>query len=318
MAKPTKIILIIAGIFIVLIVVLWILLNMPISSSNSVSDLRSSLPPAAVSGESQSFYETGSAGYAEKVASTVMPSIATPAADEAAVSTSGTTVDRLIIKTGQLSITVKDVNDTLAQITNFAIQNKGFVVSSQNYKIENAPYAIITIRIPVEIFDKGFTSLKSMGELKSESIQGQDVTEEYVDLDAQLNNLQATEKRFLAILERTGNIPDVLEVERELKNIRSEIERMQGRIKYLKESASMSTITVNLSTDPSVLPTFEDKDKWKPVAIIKQAFRSMLDALKVVANLIIWIVIYLPVWLVIALVIYFIYRLIKWLKRKKI
>lgn len=219
--------------------------------------------------------------------------------------------ERMIIKTGSLSMVVKDVNEVIVGITKYALDNDGFVVYSNIYKSGITPAGEVTVRIPANIFDTGVGEIKRMGEIKSESVNGQDVTEEYVDLDLQLKNLRAAENQFLQIMNRAVKIEDVLAVQRELTNVRGQIESIQGRMKYLSQSAEMSTLTVYLSTDPNVLPTLDPENKWKPWAQVKDAARSLVEIAKGFANLIIWLVVYLPVWMVVGLVIWLVWRKLK-------
>lgn len=223
--------------------------------------------------------------------------------------------DRMIIKTGSLSMVVKDVTESVANITKYAMDNGGFVVYSNIYKSGIIPAGEVTIRIPADIFDTGVGEIKLMGEIKSESVNGQDVTEEYTDLDARLQNLQASEKQFLQIMNRATKIEDVLAVQRELTSVRGQIESIQGRMKYLSQSVDLSTLTVYLSTDPNELPTLDPENKWKPWAEVKNAARSLVELGKGLVNFIIWLVVYLPLWLVIFGLVWF-GR--KWWKKRKI
>lgn len=222
--------------------------------------------------------------------------------------------ERLIVKTGTLSMVVDNVAEAIAKITDYANSNGGFVVTSGISKFGVAPTGNITIRIPVDVFDAGFEEVKNFGEVEEQTVSGQDVTEEYVDLEAQLSNLKATEAQFLEIMKRAVEIEDVLNVQRELTYIRGQIDSLEGRMKYLRESAAMSTLTVHLSTDASALPVIEDDDEWKPLGVIKDAIRSLIEVSKFFVNFIIWLVIYIPLWLIIGLVVWGIRRYLK--KRK--
>src|SRR3990167_7058950 len=188
--------------------------------------------------------------------------------------------DRMIIKTGSLAMVVEDVKAGVAIITQYAEKKGGFVVSSNVNKQGVAPYGEITIRIPSKLFDKGVADLKTMGEVESEQVNGQDVTEEYVDLTSQLKNLRAAEDQFLFIMKQATQINDILAVQRELTNIRGQIERIQGQMKYLEQSAKLSTISAYLSTDPDVLPAVDQQDKWTPWGQVKSAARSLLSVSK--------------------------------------
>jgi hypothetical protein len=226
------------------------------------------------------------------------------------------TPERLIVKNGQLSVVVKSVNEALAAVADYTTKQGGFVVSSNVYKNGLVPYGTITVRVPAAKFDQGITTVKNLGELISESANGQDVTEEYVDLDAQLRNLRATEVQFMAIMSKAVKISDVLDVQRELTNVRGNIERLQGRMKYLKQSADLSTITVNFSTDPGVLPSYDNSLAWKPWAQVKEAARALMEAGKKLINVLIWFVIFLPIWLLIAGVAWLIVLLVKKIWRR--
>ena len=220
--------------------------------------------------------------------------------------------ERMIIKTGSLSLVVEDVRDAIAQITTYAEANGGFVVSSNTYKYDLSLSGDVVIRIPSEVFDKGVGDVKALGEVTSESVYGQDVTEEFVDLEAQLTNLRATETQFLEIMKRAVEIEDVLAVQKELNWVRGDIERIEGRMKYLQESSTLSTLTVYLATDPAGLPIVDDEDTWKPIAVVKDAVRALIDAGQWVVNAGIWVVIYSPVWIAGLLLLWAMWKLAQW------
>jgi len=221
------------------------------------------------------------------------------------------TSERLIIKTADLSLVVKDVNEAIKAIGDFALKSQGFIVSSNIYKNGLVPYGEITVRVPSVKFDEDLNNVKGTGEVKSQRINGEDVTEQYVDLDSRLRNLQATESQFLKIMTQATKITDILAVQRELTRVQGEIEVIQGQMKYLRQSADLSSITVHLSTDPSSLPTFEDKDSWKPLAVVKAATRGLAAIGKALVNVIIWLVIFIPLWLLIILVIWGVTKIVK-------
>lgn len=231
-----------------------------------------------------------------------------PAPGEGSAAANVPAADRLIIKTGTVSMVVEEVRAAIKAISDYATAKGGFVVSSNVSKYDLAVSGDITIRIPSVVFEQGVSDVKAMGEVQSESVYGQDVTEEYVDLDAQLTNLRATEIQFLEIMKKAVKIEDVLAVQRELSSVRSEIERITGRMKYLKESASFSTLSVYLSTDPLSLPAIDD-DQWKPFAVLKDAVRSLIGEAQGLVDGLIWVVIYIPIWGFFALLIYGGYRL---------
>lgn len=219
--------------------------------------------------------------------------------------------NRLIIKTGSFSLVAHDVSEAATQITRFVEEKKGIIVSNQVYDVDTRPSATVVVRVPVQSFNEVISHIKGVGEVQSESVNGQDVTEEFVDLEAQLKNFRATETQFLEIMKRATQIQDVLAVQRELMNVRSSIESIEGRMKYLTESADYSTITVYLSSDSSSLPILDDSDEWKLVGEAKEALRSLVEFGKEFISIVIRIVVFAPVWGVVALVMWLIVRKIK-------
>lgn len=210
--------------------------------------------------------------------------------------------DRMIIKTGSLSIVVDDVKKSIEEITKYAEEKGGFLVTSDVSKYDIEVSGNVTIRVPSKILNETMTYVKTMGEIQNEHVDGRDITEEYTDLNAKLGNLQATEKQFLEIMKKAVRIEDVLAVQRELSYVRSEIEILEGRMKYLKESVDLSSLTIYLSTNPETLPVINQEDEWKPIAIFKEALRSLLDTGKTIVNGLIWLGVYLPIIAVLILI----------------
>ena len=212
--------------------------------------------------------------------------------------------ERMIIKTGSLSMVVDDVNKAIEEVIDYAEEKGGFLVSSNVNKYGLELQGSVTVRVPAEILDATVDTIKEMGDLESEYISGRDVTEEYTDLDSRLKNLKATEGQFLEIMKKAKEIEDVLAVQKELGNVRGDIEVITGRIKYLKDSVSLSSLSVHLSTDPSMLPVVDKEDKWKPLAVFKSALRSLLGTGQGLLNGVIWLGVYIPVIAVIGLVVW--------------
>ncbi len=205
--------------------------------------------------------------------------------------------DRLIIKNGSMSLVVDEVSVAVDQITQFTIEHGGFVVTSNIEQSGIRPSGFVTVRIPSDVFDTGLDAVRALGDVQSERVDGRDVTEEYVDLEAQQKNLEATEDQFLKIMKQAVKIADILSVQRELTNVRTQIERLDGRMKYLKESAAFSSLTIHLSSDPEDLPVLDGNNTWKPLATAKDALRDMLDVGVGIADAIIWALVYIPVWI---------------------
>jgi hypothetical protein len=220
--------------------------------------------------------------------------------------------ERLIIRTGQLSVVSKDVRKSVDEVSSFATSIGGFVVSSQVTGAVDNLSATLQIRVPVEKFQDSIDKAEKSGiRVTSKSMTGDDVTEDFVDTQARIKNLQASEAQFAEIMKNAQKITDVLEVQRQLERVRGEIEVAQGHAQYLEKSAKLSSITVYFATDESQLPVVDPVSSWSPLNIIKSAFRVLISVVQGLGTLLIWLVIFIPVWLLIAIVVYVIKRMLK-------
>jgi hypothetical protein len=184
-----------------------------------------------------------------------------------------------IIKTAGLTIEVDKINQSVEAISNIANRENGFVLNS-NFSEDSIgnKSANMTIRVPVEKFENTLQEIKQQAIFVAhESVNGRDVTEEFVDVQAQLINLRAEEKQFQTILQRAIKIEDVLAVTRELSRVRGQIERLEGRLRFLENQTDLSTITITLREQSDVvIPT----SKWRPLNVIRQTGRNIVDAMQ--------------------------------------
>lgn len=217
-------------------------------------------------------------------------------------------VMRKEIKTGTLALVVDDVFSSVEKVLGFVKTQNGFVVSSYISKDTRFPSASVSLRVPAANFDLSMTDLKKFGEVKSVQVQGQDVTEQYVDLEARLKNLRATEGQFSEIMKKAQKIEEILAVQAQLSQVRGEIESLEGRKKYLDQNVDYSVITLSLSTSEDQLPVIDSADQWKPLGVLKDAVRDLLDLGKGILNFVIWVLVFSPVWLVFLGVFYFVKR----------
>jgi hypothetical protein len=227
--------------------------------------------------------------------------------------------DRLIIRTGWMSITVADPEATVAEIGSLANGLGGWVVSTEMNEYSSGKQGSITIRIPAGAYDDAVASLKDLAvEVKSESSSSQDVTEEYVDLNARLGNLEATRDRVATFLDEADTVEEALAVNQELSRLEGEIEVIKGRMQYLSTSAAYSTITISVTPDLPNQPI--EVAGWRPQGVAKDAIETLAETLQGLANVVIWLAIYvLPMLLVIGLPIYFVVRLIRrWWRGRRV
>jgi len=224
---------------------------------------------------------------------------------------------RMVIKNASLSIVVEEPGTTLDAICDLAADLGGFVVSSNLYRMEvegglEVPQANITIRVPAEKLDQALVEIKSgAGQILNENISGQDVTQEYTDLESRLRNLVNAEQQLTEIMEQAYETEDVLSVYNRLVDVQEQIELIKGQMQYYEQSAALSAISVNIQANEAVQPL--KIGNWQPVGVAKRAIQALINTLELIANFLIWVALYI---LPVVLVLYFPIRWIwKGLKR---
>ncbi len=243
----------------------------------------------------------------ESPALNIGDSAAPKEASTAPAAEGGSPSERLVIKTGSLSLLVKEVRQSVDLMQKLATDFGGFVVDSQITIVDEKKQnlrATVTIRVPAEKFDETLKTLKDDAvKVTSERTSGQDVTEDYTDLQSRLRNLEATEAQLLKIMERAGEIKDVLSVQQELTRVREQIETTKGRIKFLEESAALSAVTANFATEAEELPIVEEG--WRPLATAKAALRALVSFGQAAADKLLYALVFFSPVIVVILIVWF-------------
>ncbi len=216
--------------------------------------------------------------------------------------------ERLIIRTANLSLIISDTDESIKTITEMVESNGGWVVGSNVYEYSDLKRGSITVRIPSTGFNSAIAAFKDLAiDVTNESISGQDVTDEFVDISLRLENLEATADRVRSFLDDATEVEDALAVNRELSRLEGEIELLKGRREYLSQSAQFSTITIELIPDALNQPI--EIAGWQPRGIAKQAIESLVDALQGFGEFAIWFVLFfLPMALLYGIPFYFVWR----------
>ena len=155
------------------------------------------------------------------------------------------TYEKKVIKNSYLRYETQDLDKTYNLIIQFVKQNDGFIQNDNSNKSGNRMSRNLEIRIPTSNFQRTIDSISNHVDFfDTKRISARDVTEEFIDLEARLKAKQTLEKRYLELLNKANNVKEMLEIERELSNIREEIEAKQGRLKYLNDQVSLSTLNV--------------------------------------------------------------------------
>ena len=173
-------------------------------------------------------------------------------------------VDRKIIRNAEITIEVPSTTDAQHEVTSIAETHGGFVVTSEAKQRESNDPAQRTldiklvVRVPSNQFGRAFDEIKKLaGNTPSENVTSQDVTEDFIDLEARIKTQKALEVQFLGIMRQAIKIADALEVQRQIAEVRTDIEKLEGRKRFLENRSSLSTINVNIQTPKPVIAVTE-------------------------------------------------------------
>lgn len=237
--------------------------------------------------------------------------------------------NRMIVKNADVKLTVKDTDIAIDRTTQIVGDSGGYIVSSrvwyQDYYGNNLKYASISIGVPVDEFEKVLSKLRGLAiKVEDETASGDDVTKQYVDLQSQLTNLEATRARIQDFLKDAKTVDEALRINQELSNVEGQIEQIKGQMNYLSDRSAYSTITINLEPEfPVLTPTPTSTPRptatpipWNPGETFTDAKNTVTVLYQGIANFLIWLgVVILPILLPPALILWGIW---KWLNRKPV
>jgi len=241
-----------------------------ISRSLDVYDAAPSFAPAApamepmpMAAEGFAFGSGGGSGFIEETM-----------ANQAAV-------ERLVIQNVDMSIVVPDPKARMSEIGDMAVEMGGFVVSSNLYQSIYGPNQIevpegnITIRVPSGRLDEALENIREGAvDIDHENRSGEDVTNQYVDLQSRLSAKQDAEAKLLEIMDDAVDAEDVLAIYLQVQNIQTEIEVLKGQIKYYEESAALSAISIRLVAEETVQPI--EIGGWKLQGTANDAIQDLI------------------------------------------
>ena len=238
--------------------------------------------------------------------------------------TASAEIERIVIKNANLTMAVEDPAVSVKKISDMAEEMGGFVVSSNTYRTTlssgaEVPRASITIRVPAERLTEAMEQIKSETDqpVMDETINSQDVTQDYTDLQSRLRNLESAEGQLQEIMKNAYKTDEVLSVYQQLTQVQEQIEVTKGRIQYYEQSAALSSIAVELLANAAVQPL--SVGGWQPAGIARQALQSLINVLQMLGNLLIYVVLLvLPVLLVILVPpVLVIWAILRWRVRRK-
>ena len=225
--------------------------------------------------------------------------------------------NRMIVKNADIRLLVEDTNSAIDRTTQIVGDSGGYIVSSrvwyQDYAQYQLKYASITLGIPVDEFERVLSRLRGLAvEVRDETASGDDVTDQYVDLQSQLVTLEATRERVQSFLDDAKTVDEALRINQELSNLDAQIEQIKGRMNYLNDRSAFSTITITLEPElpelePVVLPA---PQAWNPGLVLKDAVKVLTVAYQGIAEFVIWLgVVIVPILLPPALLLWGLWKL---------
>jgi len=144
-----------------------------------------------------------------------------------------------------VSLEVAHLDETASRLTRIAEMAGGFIADSSYAQAGSTPEGTFVLRVPAPRFADVLSQVESLGRVQQRRISGQDVTEEYIDLQARIRNLERYEQRLLAFVDRAAKVSDLLAIEQELARVRGEIEMLTGRARYLDRQVDLAAIGVS-------------------------------------------------------------------------
>lgn len=182
--------------------------------------------------------------------------------------------NRIVRKaTVNLQVGKGKLNDTISRATDAVTRHRGIYVSATTSVPDKGPASgQVTYRVPVDAFEATLGELKGLGAYRGERSSTEDVTDQYVDLSAQLAAWRAQERVYLRLLDRAKSISDVISVQNQLEQVQSNINRLQGQVDFLRDQSSYSTIQLDLS-EPGAATRAE------PASRFARAWATAVDGL---------------------------------------
>lgn len=217
-------------------------------------------------------------------------------------------VDKKIQRNANLTLEVKDINESIDDLNNIISSFNGEIISSNKGGFDyGQPYANIRLRVLSENLDSVLIEFKKLSsKVISENIYTNDVSEEFIDIEARLKIMKSTENRFNDLLSKSEKIEEIIQVEKELMRIRGDIESLEGRLNYLTKTTDTSEINLNINEQIPLTG-----ESWEINESFKSAFQNLSGFAKSFANLTINVIVFIPVILIAGILVFFLRKYIK-------
>lgn len=194
-------------------------------------------------------------------------------------------VERILVRTAQVRALVQSVDGLEDRLRTKVEALGGFMTGSEHDEL-----LTLSFRVPTAKLETALSEIEAMSKrVESRQVKGEDFTEEYVDSQSQLANLEATRERLRGLLERSSSVEEALKVNTALSDVQGQIEKLAGRTTYLKQAAALSSVTVSFVPEQSVAA-------WRPLEVATNSAHALGAIAQVLANLVIVTVVFSPLW----------------------
>jgi hypothetical protein len=224
--------------------------------------------------------------------------------------------NRKIIKDATLTLEVASIDLALSRISGAAAQVGGYVLETRTDQVgPEQKQAMLKLAVPVDQFEAMLQRIReASSRVLSEAASGTDATQEYVDAQSQLANLEATQARIRQFLDQAKSVDEALQVNTQLTEIEGQIGQIKGRLQFLSQRAVYSTIAVQLQQPtPTTSPSPAPESIWDPGRTAAQATSALAAIVQALATIALWLAI---VVLPLALPVVLIALLVRWLRRR--
>ena len=235
-------------------------------------------------------------------------------------------VQRMVIKDAEMELLVDNTDAAMAQVTQMANDYGGYIISAQTWFTGEHKFATVRLGVPSGNFETVLNNLRNLGiKVVKETVSGQDVTAEYVDLETRLTNLEATAERVRGFLDEADTVEEALKVNQQLSQLEGEIEQVKGQMRFYEGRSAFSTITVSLTPQfptptptltPTPTPTPTPEPGWNPGATLEKSAGVLETLAKFTVDVLIWLVVIAGPFAIVALIIFLVGRSI-WRRTKR-
>lgn len=200
------------------------------------------------------------------------------------------TAQRLIVKNGEMLLETDTAGEAVSAVSNLAAATGGYIINQRVWEQGEFTYATLTIGVPVTEFERAMNQIRQLGDIKQDIATGEDVTDEFVDLEARLETLEITRGRLQEFLANANKMDNIIKLNKELTQVEEQINTIRGRMNYLANRSAFSTITVQINPIiPEATPTpIPDPEPWTLVNTATRATRQLQSTTRSVADVVVY------------------------------